>query len=64
MPLNKETVKILLEQAGVRPSAEQLEATTNLHNLLEEQLRKVPEELLENVEPHYIQPTRRDRRRS
>ena len=64
MPLTKETVKILLERAGVSPSAEQVEATTGLHNLLEKQLADVPEELLENVEPHYIQPIRRDRRRS
>lgn len=64
MPLNKETVKILLEQAGILPSADQVEATTILHNLLDEQLAKAPGELTENIEPHYIQPARRPCRRS
>ena len=63
MPLTQDTVGLLLKHAGLKPTDEQIEATTKLHNTLEEQLTKAPAESLAQVEPHYIQPTRRERRR-
>ena len=61
--MDKETAKRLLELAGPHPSDDQVEATVHLHEYLAEQLAQAPAGSLENVEPHYIQPTRVDRRR-
>jgi len=63
MSMPKEMTQRLLELAGLHPTTEQVEATTRLHNLLMEQMASVPAELLENVEPHYIQPHRREQPR-
>ena len=63
MTLPQSMIKRLLEGAGIKPSGDQVEATTRLYNLLDEQMGKVLPESLNEVEPNYIQPTRPKRRR-
>lgn len=66
MVMDENAERRIFQAAGVRPTPEQVEATTKLHNLLIEQLSKAPAEKLKEVEPHHIQPTRpsAQRRRS
>ena len=59
MALSEKEVKKMIELSGYKPTAEQVEATTRLHETLTEQLGKLPDGSLEGVEPHYIQPTRK-----
>jgi hypothetical protein len=59
MALSEKEVKKMIELSGYKPTAEQVEATTRLHETLTEQLGKLPDGLLEGVEPHFIQPTRK-----
>jgi hypothetical protein len=59
MALSEKEVKKMIELSGYKPTAEQVEATTRLHEMLTEQLGKLPDGLLEGVEPHFIQPTRK-----
>ena len=53
----------LLEQAGFDPPQEWVDSTVRLYDTLDTQLSAVDESALETVEPHYIQPTRRNQRR-
>ena len=64
MSISQEMVRRLLELGGVKATPQQIDGTVRLYNTLDEQLAKVPSSTLENVEPHYIQPTRRERRRA
>lgn len=57
--LTQDMVKRQLEGAGLKPTPQQVEGTTNLYNILDDQLAKVSPKTLERTEPHYIQPTRR-----
>ena len=59
MALSEKEVKKMIELSGYKPTAEQVEATTRLHETLTEQLGKLPDGLLGGVEPHFIQPTRK-----
>ncbi len=63
-PMSEEMVRKLLELGGVKATAQEIEGTMRLYNTLDEQLAKVSSGSLEKAEPHYIQPTRRDRRRA
>lgn len=56
-----ELAKQLLEQAGFDPPQEWVDSTVRLHDTLDAQLSEVAESALETVEPHYIQPIRRNR---
>ncbi len=56
--MKKETVKQLLLDAGITPLDEDITTTTDLLNELTEQMAKALPTLTEDVEPHYIQPTR------
>ena len=65
MPLSSPSgaVRLMLKQAGLKPNPEQMETTKRLYQALAERLARVPAGVLENVEPDYIQPLRRGRRR-
>ena len=56
--MKKETVKQLLLDSGITPLDEDITTTTDLLNVLTEQMAKALPTLTEDVEPHYIQPTR------
>jgi hypothetical protein len=56
--LDKEIVKQLLLDAGITPLDEDINMTVDLLEALGEQMAKALPKLMENVEPHYIQPTR------
>ena len=56
--MKKEIAKQLLMDGGIDPSEEDLEMTLSLHEALTGQLAKASPISMENVEPHYIQPTR------
>jgi hypothetical protein len=58
MGVPQSVIKQRLEEAGIRPIEDQVEATTDLYNLIDEQLSGVPPLSLQGVEPGYIQPTR------
>ena len=58
-----ELAKQLLERAGFDPPQEWVDSTVRLYDTLDAQLSAVDESALETVEPHYIQPIRRDQRR-
>ena len=62
--MSKETVSALIELGGADATPQEIEATTKLYNTLAEQLEEVSSDALEEVEPHFIQPTRRGRSRS
>jgi len=51
-------VKQLLLDAGITPLDEDINMTVDLLEALGEQMAKALPKLMENVEPHYIQPTR------
>ena len=59
MALSKDNIKQLIELSGYKPTGDELEATTSLHETLTEQLGNLPDESLDAVEPYYIQPTRK-----
>ena len=59
--MSKETVSALITLGGAEATPQEIEATTTLYNTLAEQLEEVPSDALEEVEPHFIQPTRRRR---
>ena len=61
--LPPELAKQLLEQAGFEPPQEWVDSTVRLYDTLDAQLGAVDEAALEAVEPHYIQPIRREQRR-
>ena len=63
-PMSEEMVRKLLELGGVKSTPQEIDGTMRLYNTLDEQLAKVSSGSLEKVEPYYIQPTRRDRRRA
>ena len=60
--LPPDLAKQLLEQAGFDPPQEWVDSTVRLYDTLDAQFGAVPESALETVEPHYIQPIRRERR--
>ena len=59
--MSKETVSALITLGGAPATPQEIEAITTLYNTLAEQLEEVPSDALEEVEPHFIQPTRRGR---
>ena len=59
--MSKETVSALITLGGAGATPQEVEAITTLYNTLAEQLEEVSSEALEEVEPHFIQPTRRGR---
>ena len=59
--MSKETVSALITLGGADATPQEVEAITTLYNTLAEQLEEVSSEALEEVEPHFIQPTRRGR---
>ena len=59
--LPPDLAKQLLEQAGFEPPQEWVDSTVRLYDTLDSQLSAVDESALETVEPHYIQPIRRNR---
>ncbi|MBI4312179.1 MAG: hypothetical protein HY681_10415 [Chloroflexi bacterium] len=63
MALNKGAIQSLLREAGLKPTPEEVETTTQLHEALAKQLSKASTEGLSHVEPDYIQPMRRQQRR-
>ena len=62
--MSKETVSALITLGGAGATPQEVEAITTLYNTLAEQLEEVPAGALEEVEPHFIQPTRRGRSNS
>ena len=58
MGLPQSIIKQRLEEAGIKATEDQVEATTGLYNLIDEQLSGIPPLSLRDVEPSYIQPTR------
>ena len=56
--MNKEIVKQLLLDVGITPLDDDINTTTDLLNVLTEQIAKALPTLTEDVEPYYIQPTR------
>ncbi len=59
--MSKETVSALITLGGADATPQEIEAITTLYNTLAEQLEEVSSDALEEVEPHFIQPTRRGR---
>ena len=53
-------MKQLLSDAGITPTDEDLNTTVDLLEALGEQMSKALPKLIENIEPHYIQPTRHE----
>jgi len=62
MTLNNDVVKQLLEKAGLTPTDDQVDSTTKVYNVLDEQLKQVNANDLKFIEPEYIRPTRRNLR--
>ena len=62
--MSKETVSALIALGGAEATPQEIEATTKLYNTLADQLDEIKPNSLEEVEPHFIQPTRRGRSRS
>ena len=60
MTVTQRNIRQRLHQAGIKAHEKQVEATTNLYNIIDRQLADVPAESLVPVEPAYIQPTRPD----
>ena len=54
MAVPENIIQSLLEEAGLKPTAQQVEETTRLYNTLTEQLERTPAGSLENIEPQYI----------
>ena len=59
--MSKETVSALITLGAADATPQEIEVITTLYNTLAEQLEEVPADALEEVEPHFIQPTRRAR---
>ena len=59
--MSKETVSALITLGGADATPQEVDAITTLYNTLAEQLGEVHADALEEVEPHFIQPTRRGR---
>ena len=59
--MSKETVSALITLGGADATPQEIEAITTLYNTLAGQLEEVSSDALEEVEPHFIQPTRRGR---
>ena len=60
--MKKEIVQQLLLDAGINASDEDIDMTLDLHKALTEQMAKALPKSMENVEPHYIQPTSPEQR--
>ena len=58
MTVTQRIIRQRLHQAGIKAHEKQVEGTTNLYNVIDDQLADVPPLTLVPVEPAYIQPTR------